>query len=645
MSSQASRAIKLFGTEQPVAPLRILKAGALTAELDAGNLRHVSYGGSEVIRAVSFIVRDHNWGTYNPIIEDLKIEEKPDHFTVTYAALARDERQSFRYEARIEGTADGRLDFVANGRAETDFLTNRTGFVVLHPCEVAGRPVTIEHADGSVENGRFPEEIDPLQPMLNLRKLTHEVTPGLRVSCRMEGDVYEMEDQRNWTDASYKTYVRPLALPWPYTLAKGEELAQAVRLTLKGAAARRRTSDSNITLALGAKLGAAPPLGLGLHPNDTAMTRGRAETLRLVGANHLIGYYDPREGHNRETLRAIVETADALGARPWLESVIVSVDDFRDEIAALGREVASLGSPFPVVLVSPAPDLKCTLPGSPWPPAPPPREFFSAARAAFPGVQLGGGMFSYFTELNRKRPPADLLDLVSFTTTATLHAGDDHSITEGLESLPAMALTVARVAAGKPWVVGPSAIGMRMNPYGEAPLANTGNIRQAMNFNDPRHRGLLGAAWAVGFFARFAAGGAAAIALGGATGAFGLLHSAEAWPQPWFDENGGLYPVFHLLRGLAHLHGAAMYKITCSAPSRLQAIAVQRENGVEIWLANLTGTEISCNLDKDVRNLAILDEGSFVAAAADPNAMTALGRSHSGKRIVLAPYAVARVQI
>jgi len=645
MSTQASRAIKLFGTEQPVTPLRILKAGALTAELDAGNLRHISYGGAEVIRAVSFIIRDHNWGTYNPVIEGLKIEEKPDRFTVTYTALARDERQSFRYVARIEGTADGQLDFVADGQAETDFLTNRTGFVVLHPCGVAGRPVTIEHADGSLEQGRFPEQIDPVQPMLNLRELTHEATPGLRVSCRMEGDVYEMEDQRNWTDASYKTYVRPLALPWPYTLAKGEALTQAVRLTLKGPAPRTHGRDSDLTLAVGAKLGTIPPLGLGLHPNDVAATRGRAETLRLVGASHLIGYYDPREGHNRSTLRAIVEAAEALGAQPWLEAVIVSVEDFRDEIASLGREVAALGSPFPVVLVSPASDLKCTLPGSPWPPAPPPRDFFAAARAAFPGVRLGGGMFSYFTELNRKRPPADLLDLMSFTTTATLHAGDDHSITEGLESLPAMTLTAANIAAGKPWVVGPSAIGMRMNPYGEAPLANPGNIRQAMNFNDPRHRGLLGAAWALGFFARFAAGGAAAIALGAATGAFGLLHSAQAWPQPWFDENGGLYPVFHVVRGLAHLRAAAMHELTGSAPSRLQAIAAQRENGLEIWLANLVGTETICNLDNSIRNLAILDEGSFVAAAGDPDAITALSRPHSGKRIALAPYAVARVQI
>ncbi len=62
--------------------------------------------------------------------------------------------------------------------------------------------------------------------MMDLRALTHAFAPGFAVTCRMEGDTFEMEDQRNWTDASYKTYVRPLALPWPYTLAAGERLSQ-----------------------------------------------------------------------------------------------------------------------------------------------------------------------------------------------------------------------------------------------------------------------------------------------------------------------------------------------------------------------------------------------------------------------------------
>ena len=121
-----------------------------------------------------------------------------------------------------------------------------------------------------------------------------------------------------------------------------------------------------------------------------------------------------------------------IGATPWLEAIVAEVEGFEAEVGALGKLVESLGSPFPVVLVSPASDLKCTLPGSPWPPCPPAVALYRAARRAFPGAKLGGGMFSYFTELNRKRPPLAELDFVSFTTSALVHAGDDRSVDGGI---------------------------------------------------------------------------------------------------------------------------------------------------------------------------------------------------------------------
>ena len=103
------------------------------------------------------------------------------------------------------------------------------------------------------------------------------------------------------------------------------------------------------------------------------------------------------------------------------------------------------------VLLSPATDLKCTLPGSSGR-RPPPADASSARRArAFPNAKLGGGMFRYFTELNRKRPPVDQLDLVSFTTSALVHAGDDISVIERLESLPAIAASAREIAGGLPW--------------------------------------------------------------------------------------------------------------------------------------------------------------------------------------------------
>ena len=63
-----SRAIALYGTEQATAPLRTLLAGPLRAEFDNGALRYIRFGGVEVLRAIAFLVRDENWGTFSPEI-------------------------------------------------------------------------------------------------------------------------------------------------------------------------------------------------------------------------------------------------------------------------------------------------------------------------------------------------------------------------------------------------------------------------------------------------------------------------------------------------------------------------------------------------------------------------------------------------
>jgi hypothetical protein len=99
-------------------------------------------------------------------------------------------------------------------------------------------------------------------------------------------------------------------------------------------------------------------------------------------------------------------------------------------------------------------------------------------------------------------------------------------------TLPAMAKSVRAIIGDKPFAVGPSAIGMRFNPCGAAPQANPKDIRQAMNCNDPRQRGLLGAAWNLAYFAHFARHGAEAIALGGLIGPFGAIYSKTAWRRP-----------------------------------------------------------------------------------------------------------------
>ncbi|WP_119389769.1 hypothetical protein [Taklimakanibacter lacteus] len=646
-SKQPSRAIKLFGTEEPVEPPRLLKAGALSAEFEAGNLRYIRYGGIEMIRAISFIVRDRNWATYTPVLSNLLVEEDGESFAVSYDAETKDKDQAFRYSARIEGTADGRVEFSAQGAAATDFVTNRTGFVVLHPIAgVAGEAARVETADGKVIDTRFPDLIQPSQPIMNMRAITHEFAPGARVVCRMEGDVYEMEDQRNWMDASYKTYVRPLARPWPYTLKAGEKLSQKVSLRIEGKAPSAGGKAKPVTIRVGRKLGPVPPLGVGLAPEDAASAARAIASLARIRPAYVVCHYDTRLGHDRKSLKAMLKVAQALKAEAWLEAVVTRVEGFEDEIAGLAKIVARLKAPFSRVFLSPASDMKSTQPTGRWPPCPPLSDIYKLARLLFPGARIGGGMMSYFTEINRKRPPAGHADFITFTNSSLVHAGDDRSVTEGLEALPAMAKSVKAFIGPKPFAVGPSAIGMRFNPYGAAPQANPKDVRQAMNRNDPRQRGLLGAAWALAYFAHFSRHGADSIALGGLTGPFGVLYSKSAWPQAWFDRHKGLYPVFHVLRGLARLKGADLLDTTISRPRDVQAVAARRKDGrTELWLANLSGEAVTVDVGRKFvggRSVA-LDEQAFVRAAEKPEFLDSGKSRLDSPRMTLSPFAICRI--
>ncbi len=640
--------VRLFGTDESVESPRLLKAGPLTVELEAGNLRYVRYYGHEMIRAISFVVRDKNWGTYAPAIENLYVQEGPEAFRLSYSAVAGGNDQKFSYEVMIEGLADGSLVFSANGIADTDFLTNRTGFVVLHPIEgVVGAPCQVERVNGSIENVNFPFLIDPVQPIREIRSLTHEFQPGLRVNCRMEGDVFEMEDQRNWTDASYKTYVRPLALPWPYLLEEGERLSQKVSLSVSGKIGLLEVADTAVTISLAKDVEdrSMPPLGFGLDPKHLSATEDRLDLLRAADPAHIVCYYHPGAGHAFADLKRMAAIARELEAETWIEFVVPTVERFERDIEEFGKAVVQLEYPITAVMVSPAPDLKCTLPGTPWPPCPPLQACYQAVRKVLPSVRLGGGMFSFFTELNRKRPPVEELDFLTFTTVAIFHAGDDRSAMEGLESLPYIARSVKEFAGGKPFHVGPSAIGLRANPYGECPMPNPQNVRQAMNGMDPRQRGLFGAAWYLGFVARFAENGAFALTIGSGVGEFGIVHAGTNYTQPWFDQNGGVYPAYHVFRVLAALGNSPLVKLNISKPREVQALAVRRNGSTELWTANLTGQPQTVRFGQSLTGeLSVLDASVFERAACDASFLDNVKRPFTGNELTLKAYEVIGIR-
>ncbi len=627
-----ARARLIYGTSEAPPPPHHLTAGALSAMLEDGNLRTVRFDGVEVIRAVSFLVRSRAWTTLAPAISDLVVEQTADAFTIAYTARVQDGDATLDYVARIRGEAGGRLAFECTATAVTAFETCRTGFVVLHPLfGVAGNHVRIAHADGSVEDGRFPALIDPVQPLRNLRALTHTPVPGLTVTCRMEGDTFEMEDQRNWTDASLKTYVRPLALPWPYTLAAGERLVQRVTLNCAGRPARQAHGDGAILLDIGPPLGAMPPLALGCTPTEATAALAHLPTLRAAGIPALVCRFDPRLGHGAADLARCRDLAAGIGAGVELQLVVPSLHAYAADLAAAAEVVEAVGLTPSAIMVVPAADMVSTPPGSPWPPCPPLDAVYRAARAAFPGVRLGGGMFTHFTELNRKRPPLDLIDFVTFATTAIVHAADDRSVMETIEALPDLAASAHAVAAGLPFVVGPSAIGMRDNPNGPGPLPNPELKRLPMAAADPRQRGLFNAAWTLGFVAAFAAGGAARIAVSAPAGDFGILDADGVWP------------VFHVLRVAASLQGGEVRAVHGVRGTALAGLDVRCGGVSHLLLANLGNAAQTAALPASFigAGLRVLDAAALLRGARTADAFTASPASAAPASVTLDAYAVA----
>ena len=650
MAATPSREIILFGTEEPAVQAQLLKAGPLTAELDAGNLRYIRYEGLEAIRAIAYLARDRYWGTCNPEIRDLTVEEAGDHFTVTYTAVCADAEQRFVYRARITGSADGSLRFEGTATPDTDFVTNRTGFVVLHAAQgISGHPAVVREVSGRVVETRFPEVIDPKQPIMDIRALTHEVAPGLEVVCTMLGDTFEMEDQRNWTDASYKTYVRPLGLPYPYTLNAGETIEQAVELRFEGTAPARAggAGTPEITVAVGAQAGPVPRIGMGLEWHSTGAAMARAEELDGLEPAFLSCYFDARHA-GAEAMEGFREAADVLGCDLALEAVLPDLEDPDAALRSAADLARAAGCRFASVAVSPAQDLGFVAPGTVFDDMSAYDTLYGAAREAFPGCAIGGGSFMYFTELNRKPPPSRGMDFVTHPTCAIVHAPDDRSVAETVESLPYVIGSVRSLFGAKPYRLGPVAIGIRTSPFGGAPAPNPHGARVAMCRNDPRQRGLLGAAWHMGVAARAAEGGVDSLTLGAPTGDHGLLHHPGETPQPWFDEHGGRFPVWHVMRGMYGASGRLRRATEVSAAREVQALAFETGAGLELWVANLTGEDRRVRLEGlagGSMRVAVLDEGSFVDGAGDPDVLDSVERSASGDRIDLRPYAVARCRV
>lgn len=399
-----------------------------------------------------------------------------------------------RTRLRVTGTGSGVLTVSGEVKLDSNVAplpVHRIGLCLLHPLTQAGAKVEIVHDDGRTTRSSLPRLISPWPPFSGIRVLRIALQRGVWAVAEFDGESFELEDQRNNADASYKTYARSNFLPRPFLIEAGAAIRQQLRLWVDGRPARRAPGRAPGLDLSQLQVGPAQAfeLGLAVEPADLrAPARTAARAARLAPAVlHLT--CDPRQPLAAGRLEVLSRMRAAAGARLRLDLLEMGSPAAQAALPGLAQRLHAAGAtPFAVAVF------------------PTSAEAVRAARAAFPRARVGGGTPDFFVQLNRMdRLPA--LDFLAFRVCPTVHQADDRTVMDSAMAVPGMLQTLALRRPGLPVVIGPSGMAARRSPLGAlAPDGAPGPVPLAAT--DPRERSAMATAWAVGQVAASLAAGA-----------------------------------------------------------------------------------------------------------------------------------------
>ncbi len=548
-------------------------------ELRGDEIAEIRHHGTAVLRAVRAAVRDRGWLTVPVAVRSA--ERGAETLTLTLQHEGLGARVSSTLEVRA---SEHELVITWDAVNELDVDTCRIGLVALHPATEAGRTAVVVHADGSEERTSFPREISPHQPILDIRELRVDDGP----SFVFAGDVFEMEDQRNWSDASFKTYSRPLALPYPYALPAGERVRQSITI----AAPPVLTPESSITPA-------DPVMDLtaiGPFP-DIGVEASTAPD--PVVASDLGGFRAVELDLRTPTWRSALARARLDGVPLDVRVVSEGDRESADAVAAaLGGAAVLRLAPFDSILHITTPALAET--------------FRDALETAGLDVPVVGGARSHFTELNREHSQIarDVAGIV-VTTTPLFHTLDTEQLVEALAMQRIIAEQTVRIADGLGVHIGPVSLRPRFNNVATAPEPAPTREDLAEGYgsaftgaSDDRQSAPELGAWLVA--------SAAALAVPGVD----ALSWFETWGPRGLTGASGRTPAAAAIDALCELRGSTL--LSAPSPDGLVWAIGGRCDGADVVLvANLDRAErsVGIRLPESAVHTVVVEGGGWTRIA------------------------------
>lgn len=609
-----------YGRDEPPREPRALRAGPVTLLLDGRDLRNIRYGGITVADRVYVAVRDRNWGTVPGEPEQIDVEERDNGFTVRFDCAHRQHDLDVTWHGEIVGTPDGVVSFSMDAHWNGDATYKLIGFNTHHGMrQYVGRPFHGEGPEGPV-SGTFPESIFPqviaagteVPVFPPVDTFTVALTDQVQVRFDFEGDPFEVEDQRNWTDASFKAQSFTPRRSGFYHAATGDHIRQKVTVSPSGSPPAGSEASDRVRLTIGEPTGRSlPPVGFGTATHGQHLSTHEADLLRVLRPDHLrvdLRLGDPH--HVRILDRAITE-AITLGAA--LELALFVGDDADRELSFVASRLLGSRPRISRVLIFPASGVATPIRLT--------RLARERLRVVAPDVLIAGGTNANFCELNRERPERSTEEGVVFSINPQIHAFDDRSLAENLAP-QAMTVETARSIYGeRPIVVGPVTLKQRFNAVaseGEPPPSPSELPSQV----DPRQMSLFGAGWTLGSVTYLAEAGAASLTYFETTGWRGVVETETGSPLPerFASLPGMVFPAYHVFADLAEWKGGEIVAVASTDAVSVVGLAVRDGSGVHLLIANLTPKQREVAIDAVAGPLSIrrLNAENVLAAITRP---------------------------
>jgi hypothetical protein len=615
----------------------ILKAGRLSMVYENGNLRYISFGNREVIRMIYSAVRDKDWLTLQPVVSEEEFDLHPDSFRVKYRRQYISEDINFSARCLIEGKQDNSLIFKFEGEVMNTFEKNRIGFCILHPIEdCSGETCIITHNNGSTESLKFPRYISPHQPFSDIRSMKWKIADHC---CTLDfyGEVFETEDQRNWTDASYKTYCTLLKHSFPVKLQKGEKINQKIELKVDGDFAKEKGDYDHIKITIHhEKISGIPLIGIGQSTRPEPLTENEIQILKKLRFDHYrVDLCLFKSDWKFKADRAATEAA-RLGypiefALFFDDNAVNQSIEFIEWLSATHTDIA-------LVII-----FHKSFESTP--------DFLTDAIAplfkeAFPGVKIGCGTNANFAQLNRNRPESVHNDYICYSIHPQEHASDNTTLIENLKAQEYTVESAIQFANGKKIWISAVNIQRRFNANienFEKPSPGAELPQQV----DSRLMSLFGACWTVGSLKYLGEAGIKGVTFYETVGERGIIQGdfPSRWPEAFQSTKGMVFPAYFVLQYLLKYKKFKIIKSECSHQLKVDNLILSDGEHVKLILTNFTSFKQRVIIDGCSEEFTIkqLNAESFLKAVSNENWLDMAAKTEVDAKnlITLEPFSVS----